>query len=335
MQSRRPGLTITLTTVIRSLRLLGLLLAARSAAAQTVPWPARELRIVDSVRLDTKKAQISGRDLPMALRADGSIAILGRGPELFYVDSTGRYKWSRKLWPDMRFPNALSWKGDSIYVIDNATDQMLAVGSNGGVGDIVDFPDIVRPPFKNRRSLPAYGALDVAVIIDSTLIGTGRTPRSMGMYGPKTKQDPTRVPVLRTNFDGIVQVHLATVVNAPRGDVWSILPDGRLTVFRTDKDSLAFIGISPRGDTTFSRRLPKVRAVFSNAVGGNDGSIWVSTSIGSNEFYHTLFDANGKTLGRLVLANYLRVTAGDARHVWVVDTRGQERKITRYTVKPR
>jgi len=318
---------------MRSIFLLGLALAARTTAAQTIPWPAPELRIVDSVRVDAKKAQINGRDLAMALRVDGSIAILGAGPELFLLDSIGRLKWKRKLWPDMRYPNAISWRGDSVFVIDNAADQILAVGSNGGIGDLIDFPDYVRPTLRNRRSLAAYGAFDVVAIVDSTLVGTGRRPRRMGMYGPNTKADPSVLPVLRANVDGIVQVHLATVVNASKGDVWSILPDGRVTIFRTDKDSLAFIGISPRGDTTFSRHLSKVRAVFGNAVGSNDGTIWVSTSMGGNEFYHTAFDARGIPLGRLRLANYLRVMAGDARHVWAVDTRGQSRSITRYTVQ--
>ena len=320
---------------MRSLFVLGLVLGARVTAAQTTPWAAPQFRIVDSIHLDTKKVQINGRDRPMALRADGSIAILGAGPELFYFDSTGRFKWNRRLWPDVRYPSAISWKGDSVFVIDNSADQILAVGANGGIGDLVDFPDIVRPTFKNRRSLAAYGAFDVVTIVDSTLVGTGRKPHRVGMYGPNTKVDPSVLPVLRVNVDGIVQAHLATVVNAPKGDVWSILPDGRVTIFRTSKDSLAFIGISPRGDTIFSRHLPKVRAVFSNAIGGGDGTIWVSTSIGTNEFYHTAFDARGIPIGRLTLPNYLRVTAGDARQIWVVDTRAQSRPISRYTVRLR
>jgi hypothetical protein len=131
-----------------------------------------------------------------------------------------------------------------------------------------------------------------------------------------------------------VQVHLATVVNGAKGDMWSILPDGRVTIFRTDKDSLAFIGISPRGDTTFSRHLSKVRAV-NNTVGGTDGTIWVSSTMGGKEFHHTAFDSRGIPIGHLSLATYLRITAGDARHIWVVDTRAQNRPITRYTVLPR
>jgi hypothetical protein len=320
---------------MRSLFILGLALGARAVAAQTVPWPAPELRLVDSVHIDTKKVQINGRDLPMALRADGSIAILGSGPELFLFDSTGRLKWKRRLWPDMRYPNAISWKGDSVFVIDNAADQILAVGANGGVGDLIDFPDIVRPSFKNRRSLAAYGAFDVVAILDSTLVGTGRRPHRVGMYGPNTKVDPSFLPVLRVNFDGIVQSHLATVVNAAKGDIWTILPDGRVIIFRTDKDSLAFVGISPRGDTIFSRHLAKVRSVFSNATGDNVGTIWVSTSMGGKEFYHTAFDARGTPIGRLILPTHLRITAGDARHLWVVDTRAQSRSIIRYTVKLR
>jgi|SRR5689334_16867663 len=258
---------------MRSLSILVLLLVARVSAAQTVPWAAPTLRIVDSIRIDPRKENVNGRELPMALRADGSIAILGYGPELFYFDSTGRRKWKRQLWPDMRYPNGVVWKGDSLIVIDNAADQILAVASNGGVGDIIDFPDYVRPTFKNRKSLAAYGAFDVVTVIDSTMIGTGRRPHRLAVYGPNTKEDPTRLPVLRANYDGIVQSNLGTVVNAPRGDVWSILQDGRLIVFHADKDSLAFIAVSPRGDTIFSRHLPKVRAVFSNTVGGPDGTI--------------------------------------------------------------
>jgi hypothetical protein len=311
-----------------------LLAGAHTVGAQTVPWAAPNLRIVDSLRLDPKKENFSGRELPVALRADGSIAILGYGAELFYFDSTGRRKWKRELFPDMRYPNAIAWKGDSIMVIDNFADQVMAVGSNGGVGELFDFPDYVRPTFKNRKSLAAYGAFDVVTIVDSTLIGTGRRPHRMAVYGPNTKPDPTRLPVLRATHDGIVQTHLGTVVNAPKGDVWSILQDGRLIVFHDDKDSLAFIAVSPRGDTIFSRHLPKVRAVFGNIVGGTDGTIWVASTVGGMEFYHTAFDAKGNAIGRLTTPNFFRINAADARHVWMYDTRGANRPLIRYTVHP-
>ena len=202
------------------------------------------------------------------------------------------------------------------------------------MGDLFDFPDYVRPTFKNRKSLGAYGAFDVATIVDSLLIGTGRRPRLTGIYGPKTKADPTRLPVVATNHDGIVQSNLGTVINAPKGDVWSILEDGRLIVFHADKDSLAFIAVSARGDTIFSRHLPNVRAVFGEAVGGTDGTIWVSSSTGGTGFYHTLFDARGVALGRIVTTNFFRISAGDAHHVWLYDTRGAGRPLVRYTVKP-
>jgi hypothetical protein len=330
----KAELLSTFSREMRSLSILILVALTRAAAGQTVPWAAPSLRIVDSIRIDPKKENLNGRELPMALRADGSIAILGYGPELFYFDSTGRRKWKRQLWPDLRYPNALVWKRDSIIVIDNAADQILAVGSNGGVGDLIEFPDYVRPTFKNRRTLAAYGAFDVATVIDSTLIGTGRRPHRLVVYGPNTKSEPNRLPVLRANYDGIVQTSLGTVVNAPRGDVWTILQDGRLIVFHDDKDSLAFIAVSPRGDTIFSRHLPKLRAVFGNAVGGTDGTIWVSGSIGGVEFHHTVFDARGNALGRFTTPNYFRIGAGDARHVWIYDTRGANRPLTRYTVLP-
>ena len=305
-----------------------------AASAQNTPWAAPTLRIVDSLRIDTKKLQIDGRDFPMALRADGSIAILGWGAELFYFDSTGKRRWMRELRPDMRYPNAIAWKRDSLVVIDNGADQILTVSVNGGVGDIIDFPDYVRPAFKDRRTLAAYGAFDVATVVDSTLVGTGRRPHRMMMYGPNTKPDPTRLPVLRATYDGIVQSNLGTVVNAPKGDVWSILQDGRLVTFHADKDSLAFIAVSPRGDTIFSRHLPNVRAVFSGAVGGTDGTIWVSSTVGGDVFYHTVFDAKGVAIGRITTENHFRVGAGDARQVWLIDTHGAGRMLTRYTLRP-
>jgi hypothetical protein len=319
---------------MRSSIMLLLALAGPLASAQTVPWAAPALRIVDSLRIDPKAQNFIGREVPMALRADGSVAILGYGAELLYFDSTGRQKWKRQLWPDLRNPNAIAWKGDSIVVIDNVSDQVLAVGSNGGVGDLIEFPDFIRPTFKNRRSLAAYGAFDVVTLIDSTMIGTARRPHRMGLYGPNTKADPKQLPVLSANYDGIVQHSLGTVMNAPKGDVWTILQDGRLIVFHDDKDSLAFIAVSPTGDTIFSRHLPKLRGVFNKAVGGPDGMIWITGTLGGPEFYHTVFDSKGSALGRFVTANYFRIGAGDARHVWIYDTRGPNRPLTRYTLRP-
>jgi hypothetical protein len=312
---------------------IGILIAvlAGAADAQMKPWPAPALRIVDSSRVDPKLIEVYGPPL-MALRPDGSIAVAGGGGKLFYFDSTARRRrWMRSLSPDVRYIQGLTWKGDSIYVIDNVTDNALAVGSNGGVGDMIEFPDFVRPKWKDRRSMPAYGAIDVGSVVDSSLVGAARRPHRMAVYGSSATADPGQVPVVRVDHTGIVQDQLATLVT--KSDVWSVLSDGRLILFRASKDSFAFIGISPHGDTLFSRRLPKARAVF-GSVGGPDGTIWVSYSLGGNEFYHAAFDARGNPIGRLSLPNNLRVGAGDARHLWVFEMRGSTRPITRYTVAP-
>jgi len=307
-------------------------LIARAAVAQNLPWKGPALRIVDSTRIDPSKEQFWGQ-AAMALRADGSIAI-ARGSTLAYFDSLGRRRWGMDLRPDVRMIGTVGWKGDSITLIDNLTDQVLTVSSNGGVGDIVDFPDYVRPKWKDRKNMPAYGAFDVATMMpDGSLVGTPRRPHSLAVYGSTVKPDPTRVPVVRVDADGIVQTRMATLTVGPAGDVWSLLGDGRLVIIRAAKDSLSFIGISPHGDTTFSRKLPKVRAVF-GSVGGPDGTIWVSYTLGGKEFFHSAFNTNGVEIGRIVLPQALRIGAGDARHVWVTDTRGQNKGVTRYTVRP-
>lgn len=318
---------------MRRLHVMLFFALSRAAFGQNTAWKAPPLRIVDSVRVDVSKEQLGGLSA-MALRGDGSIAIVGRGGQLVYFDSLAKRRWTRNLRPDVRMVESASWKGDSIILIDNLTDQVLAVGSNGGVGDILDFPDYVRPPWKDRKTMPAYGVLTVvAALADGSLVGTPRRPHKLAVYGSTTKPDPTRLPVLRVNADGIVQTNMATVIVGPKGDVWTLQNDGRLFLFRDAKDSLAFIAISPRGDTTFSRKVSKVRAVY-GSVGGPDGTVWVSYTLGGNVFYHTVFDAKGVELGSITLPNTLRVGAGDARHLWVYEMRGQNKTITRYTLRP-
>lgn len=309
-------------------------IAASTVAAQTIPWKAPTLRIVDSVRIDSEKEELYGQPV-MALRGDGSIAIMGKGYHLTYFDSTGRRRWTRTLRNQIGTVDALGWRGDSIYIFDNFGDQVVAVGSNGGVGGSVDWPDYVRPKWKDRLRMPAYGAIDVmASTSDGSLVGTPRNPHRLAVYGSTARLDPSRVPVVRIDGDGIVQSFLGTVVNAAKGDVWSVLPDGRLIVFHPRKDSVDFIGISPSGDTVFSRVMPNVRAIM-GSVGGPDGTVWVTSSMGGTTFVHTAFDANGVTIGRFELPNSFRLRAGDARHVWVIDTQGQAKPITRFTVRPK
>jgi hypothetical protein len=307
------------------------LVAAASAGAQAVAWKAPALKIVDSVRTDPNRIQAL-REGQMALRADGSIAVLGYGGMVYYLDSLARQRWTREV-RDSRWANVLNWRGDSLFLVDNFRDEAIAIGMNGGVGDYIEFPDLVRPAFKDRRSMTAYGTLDVSVVIDSTLVGAPRNPHRMGMYGATAKTNPELVPIVRTNYDGIVQTLVATVRNSPRGDTWSILKDGRVVIFRPAGDSVAFITISSRGDTLFARKLPKPRVIF-NAVGGPDGTIWVGASAGGKEFTHTAFDARGVAIGQIVLPSFLRFGAGDARHAWMFDSRGQNRPIVRYTLRP-
>ena len=325
-----PGASASYVVAAMRLAFLPLSLSAALTLRAQAPWPAPTLKIIDSVRFESRKEGVNGVPT-MALRADGSLAVVGAGAQLAYFDSTARRKWIRHLYPDVRWIAGINWNGDSIHVFDNATDQVLAIGANGGVGDLFDFPDFVRPQWKDRRTMPAYGALDVVAIVDSSLIGTPRRPHTLGMYGTSVKPDPTRKPVLRVNHDGILQANLGTIVD--RSDVWSILPDGRMIVFRQAKDSLSLIGISPRGDTLFARRLPKVRVVF-GATGGPTDTFWVSYSLGGTDFHHTLFDAKGIALGRVTLPSSVRIGAGDARHLWVYDARPQTKPIIRYTLRP-
>ena len=313
--------------------LLALSLAVSSlASGQAVPWKAPAFRIVDSLRLDPKKEQ-PARDAQIALRSDGSIAVLGYGGSIVYLDSMGRRRWSRELGRDARWANVMNWRGDSLFVIDNAVQQAVAIGSNGGVGDAIEFPDFVRPTFRDRKKMTAYGAFQVTAVVDSTLVGTPRRPHRMGMYGPSTKTDPAVVPIVRANYDGIVQSLIASVRNEPKGDTWSILSDGRVVILRPTGDSLTLVAISPRADTIFTRKLPKTRVVF-GSVGGPDGTIWVSASAGGKEFTHTAFDARGIPIGQVVLPAKYRLAAGDARHVWMLDTGGKERTAVRYTLRP-
>src|SRR4051812_47112090 len=206
-------------------RALMLSFAASAASAQVTAWNAPPLHIVDSIRVDANKEQLWGFSA-MALRGDGSVAIIGRAGTLVYFDSTGKRRWTRNLRPDVRYVENLTWKGDSIVLIDNLTDQLLAVGSNGGGGSIVDFPDYVRPLWKDRKTMPAYGALDVfAVLADGSLVGTPRRPHKLAVYGSTTKPDPTHIPVVRVNLDGIMQTAMATLMVGAKGDVWSVHND--------------------------------------------------------------------------------------------------------------
>src|SRR3954462_14691285 len=114
---------------------LFLTLAATAAGAQITAWNAPTLRIVDSIRIDVSKEQLWGLT-GMAVRNDGSLAIIGRAGTLVYFDSLGKRRWTRNARGDVRFVENLNWKGDSIVLIDNLADQFLTVGSNGGFGDI-------------------------------------------------------------------------------------------------------------------------------------------------------------------------------------------------------
>jgi hypothetical protein len=308
------------------------MLAASTARAQPVAWNAPLLRIADSIRIDPKKEQLLG-DLRLAFRGDGTLAILGYGGQLTYYDSTGKRRWRRELGREMRWATGINWRGDSLFVIDNAGDEALAVGANGGVGAFIEFPDFVRPQFKDRRTMPAYGAIDVAAVIDSSLVGSARRAHSMGMYGTKSTSDPVVLPIVRIDYDGIVQNRIATVRNEPKGDNWSILQDGRVVILHPVGDSVALISISSRGDTVFSRKLPKPRGIIAS-VGGPDGTIWVTATAGGRELTHTAFDARGNPIGKLVLPSSQRIAAGSARQVWAYEIKGQAKMFTRYSLRP-
>ena len=306
------------------------IIAGSAAAQQPAQWNAPLLRVVDSIGINTQKEDLYGQPM-MALRRDGSMALASYG-RLVLFDSLGRRRWVRDVGRDVRYIAALTWRDDSLVVIDNNRDYALLVGSNGGVGDLVEFPDFVRPLWKDRKTMPAYGALDVMTMVDTFFIGTPRRAHQLGFYGGVASAKPAETPVVRVNYDGIIQTRLGTVlITPPKGDVMSVLPDGRLIVFRPVGDSTAFVAISPMGDTLFNRRLSKVRVVF-GAIGGPDGTIWVTSSQGGNVFTHTAFDARGIPMGRVELPSRLRAGAGDASHLWVFEARQAKSSIVRYTL---
>src|SRR4051812_23457917 len=103
---------------MRSLNILVLTVIARTVVAQTVPWAARDLRIVDSMRVDPRKDEVLGLPM-MALRGDGTIAVASNGDILIYFDSLGHRRWARDLDRDIRMLGGIGWKGDSIFVVDN------------------------------------------------------------------------------------------------------------------------------------------------------------------------------------------------------------------------
>ena len=289
-----------------------------------------ELRVVDTVAIDARKAELNG-DPQMAMRADGSLAIYTRGRNLVYFDTTGRKVWSRNL-RDIYVVSGIGWNGDSIYLADNYIDQTLLVGANGGIGRIIDSPDMIRPLWKERSTSPAYGEFEVAVRLeDGSLVGMPKQPHRFGFYGPKKAADPNIVPVLRVNADGIIERQLASVLNTVRGDKFYILRDGRVVVMR-QTDSVRVTAISSQGDTLFKRSLPPAK-VIGGAVGGPDGTIWISTASLSQDITHTALNARGEVIGVLNLPGQFRVGAGDASHLWVWDNRGANKPVFRYTVR--
>jgi hypothetical protein len=270
----------------------------------------------------------------MALRSDGSLAILARGSQLAYFDSTGRQRWARSVRGDLYAVSAIGWNGDSLYLADNVIDQTLLVGSNGGVGRVIDSPDMIRPLWKERSTSTAYGAFDVLVRLENgSLIGTPRRPHRYGFYGPKKAADPNLVTVLRVNADGVIEHPLASGINPLKGDKWFALRDGRVVIARGSSDSLRLTTISPEGDTLFRRGLPSVKGVI-GVVGGFDGTIWLSSTTPSQDITHTALDARGEIIGVVNLPNPFRVGAGDAKHLWVWDNRGANKPVFRYTLRP-
>jgi dienelactone hydrolase len=304
-----------------------------NAASAGVPSADRSLRIVDTVVVDTRRAELVGEP-QMALRSDGSLAILAQGRQLVYFDSAGRQRWARTPRGDVFVVSAIGWNGDSLYLADNVTDQTLLVASNGGVGRIIDSPDMIRPLWKDRGTSTAYGAFDVYVRLENgSLIGTPRRPHRFGFYGPKKAADPNIVTVVGVNADGIIEHQLASGINPLKGDKWFALPDGRVVIARGSADSLRLIAISPEGDTLFKRGLPSVKGVL-GAVGGPDGTIWLSSTTPGQDITHTALDARGDVVGVVSLASPFRVGAGDAKHLWVWDNRGANKPVFRYTVRP-
>jgi hypothetical protein len=313
-------------------RSLVLLLWSGFATAQPAAPGIRSFRIADSLTLDPRRVDLYGEP-KMALRRDGMLAVMG-GSALWVAvfDSMGRRQWAKSARGDMGMFDASRWNGDSLMIIDNFTDQIVSFGSGGALGSSREVPGFVRPKWNDRRRAPAYNTFDVAAVADDGMfIGTGRRPTRMGVYGPATV-DASRQHVVSIDADGIIQKVLAVVTAGVKGDQWFVLADGRVLILRPKTDSLSLIAISPAGDTVFSRAIPKVRFTLA-AVGGPDGTIWLTTGMGGKGMTHTAFDRTGAIIGRLDLPGDIRVAAGDARHLWVYDLRGTVKPIRRYTLR--
>lgn len=257
-----------------------LLFLLASPLCVTVAQP-REFRFVPDLKIDISKESLRQGAGLLAVSPSGRIVFL---PEFYrgtfrVFDSTGAEQpfdltIGRSRGNEIGWVQRVGWLGDSMWVADQAFDQLVVVGPSGRVIRSLERPSWVRPRWRDRRRYPLFSAMEwESLSPDGTMLVRPSRPR---MIFDTPQYDRSSQYLVRTDRDGII---LSTVARIPLDEgllrlrdgterrelrvdflarpLWKTSSGGQriavVTQSRADSGVFHVTMLSAAGDTVFSR----------------------------------------------------------------------------------
>lgn len=302
-------------------------LSGQQAEGQASAWPA--LRVTDSLRISAEEHGLRGK--PRIAASEGLVAVQDARYAVAVFDTAGRRKWKRNLRGEVGSFDALTWRPDGLWIIDNYDGQVVRIDrSSGAIDSTIDYPTWWNPPWRLRNSMPVFGHKRVLGIApDGMLVGSVSSPHDFLFFNGSRNYDPSLRYVVRSTSEGSIA---RTIASAPKGGhALHVLPDGRVAVTwrLADTSTLRLTMISATGDTAYTRSYPMplvpgpeglAPSRMSGLVGGSDGSVWLRLGAGGRTAFHCGIGPAGAALGCVELSASFTLVAARAGDLWGYDT---------------